>query len=245
MRWITAAVPTAWMSSATWRLDLGVFETSDATIRLPADRVVDSLIERSWPIASGLIDSGKTTVSRRGRTGSSDGISGSWPASLLERLALLGLLAHPAAVTTATYSVTGCCSGFASSGSRTVRSPGRTTASARLPSTSPPTRDQALERPVVELDLLVVHRLRRRPAADARNRQDAVRDREVDLRRIDAGEVADDRDRRWVVRAEDVGRRTEGAAAPRHRASPAQIREELLHLALQPLAVATVLTWPS
>ena len=38
------------------------------------------------------------------------------------------------------------------------------------------------------------------------------------------------------------------AAAPRHRASPAQIREELLHLALQPLAVAprahvAILAW--
>jgi len=33
-----------------------------------------SLIERSWPIASGVTDSGKTTVSFSGRTGSSGGI---------------------------------------------------------------------------------------------------------------------------------------------------------------------------
>ena len=36
-----------------------------------------SLIERSWPTASGVSVSGKVTVSRSGRTGSASG-SGSW-----------------------------------------------------------------------------------------------------------------------------------------------------------------------
>src|SRR5438128_2896546 len=75
--WMTAAVPTSYRSSqpgcsASWFLTV-----TSATRRSPSTASSISLIERSWPIASGVIDCGKTTVSLSGRTGSSSGSSSS------------------------------------------------------------------------------------------------------------------------------------------------------------------------
>ena len=57
------------------RLDVLVLDATSATIRSPLATSSTSLIERSWPIASGVIDCGKTTVSFSGRTGRIGGTS--------------------------------------------------------------------------------------------------------------------------------------------------------------------------
>ena len=49
------------------------FTVTSASRRSPATTSSISLIERSWPIASGVIDSGKTTVSLSGSTGMTGG----------------------------------------------------------------------------------------------------------------------------------------------------------------------------
>ncbi len=49
-------------------------------MRSPTTTSSMRLIERSWPTASGVIDSGKTTVSFSGRTGSTVGRSSGRPA---------------------------------------------------------------------------------------------------------------------------------------------------------------------
>ena len=58
------------------RLDVLVLDATSASRRSPATTSSISLIERSWPIASGVIDSGKTTVSFNGSTGRIGGRSG-------------------------------------------------------------------------------------------------------------------------------------------------------------------------
>ena len=71
----TATVPTSYTSSQPGGSASTFFTVSRASIRSPATTSSISLIERSWPTASGVIDSGKTTVSFSGRTGSCVGSS--------------------------------------------------------------------------------------------------------------------------------------------------------------------------
>ena len=58
------------------RLGSSFFTATSASSRSPATTSSISLIDRSWPIASGVIDSGKTTVSFSGSTGRIGGSSG-------------------------------------------------------------------------------------------------------------------------------------------------------------------------
>src|SRR2546429_7090583 len=51
-------------------------------MRLPASTSLTSLIERSWPTASGVSVSGKATVSRSGKTGRASGRSRETPRSI-------------------------------------------------------------------------------------------------------------------------------------------------------------------
>ena len=54
-------------------LDLRVLDATITSIRLPASTSLMSVIERSWPIASGVSASGNGTLSRSGSTGSAFG----------------------------------------------------------------------------------------------------------------------------------------------------------------------------
>ena len=71
--WTTAAVPISCRSSQPGVSTSSFLTVTRATIRSPLATSSTSLIERSWPIASGVIDCGKTTVSFSGRTGSVGG----------------------------------------------------------------------------------------------------------------------------------------------------------------------------
>jgi hypothetical protein len=70
----------------------------------------------------------------------------------------------------------------------------------------------------------------------ARDREDAVDDGDVDLGRVDAGELDDDVDRGRIVGPVGVDARAE-AAPLRRQPVLAEIREELLHLGLEPVGV--------
>ena len=67
------ATPTLCRSSGPGASFSGSFEATIASIRLPERTSLTSLIERSWPTASGVSVSGKVTVSRSGSTGSASG----------------------------------------------------------------------------------------------------------------------------------------------------------------------------
>ena len=71
----TAAVPIEYRSSQPGVSTSASRTVTSASSRSPPTTSSTSAIERSCPIASGVIDSGKTTVSLSGSTGSSDGIS--------------------------------------------------------------------------------------------------------------------------------------------------------------------------
>src|SRR2546427_7043174 len=68
-----------WLVVGAWLVVLLAGGYSNSKLS-PATTSSTSFTERSWPIASGETDCGKTTVSLSGRTGSSDGIS-TWPCS--------------------------------------------------------------------------------------------------------------------------------------------------------------------
>jgi hypothetical protein len=57
------------------RLELGVLGGHEDKQAIARQDLVDELIERSWPMVNGIIVSGKTTVSRSGSTGRTEGIS--------------------------------------------------------------------------------------------------------------------------------------------------------------------------
>ncbi len=67
--WTTATVPTEYRSSQPGGSASVLRTVISASIRSPETTSSISLIDRSWPTASGVIDSGKTTVSFSGRTG--------------------------------------------------------------------------------------------------------------------------------------------------------------------------------
>src|SRR5262245_17145757 len=73
--WTTAAVPTSYRSSNPGGSVSSFLTVTSATMRSPFATSSISLIERSCPIASGVIDCGKTTVSLSGRTGRVEGTS--------------------------------------------------------------------------------------------------------------------------------------------------------------------------
>src|SRR5712691_11192236 len=73
--WITAAVPISYRSSHPGCSASLLRTVTSASSRSPETTSSISLIDRSWPIASGVIDSGKTTVSFSGSTGSAGGSS--------------------------------------------------------------------------------------------------------------------------------------------------------------------------
>ncbi len=77
-----AAVPISYRSSKPGGSTSSSFTVTSATMRSPPATSSISLIERSWPIASGVIDSGKTTVSFSGRTGRTGGTSTSCSSSV-------------------------------------------------------------------------------------------------------------------------------------------------------------------
>jgi hypothetical protein len=84
--------------------------------------------------------------------------------------------------------------------------------------------------------VLVVAPVARTARPPARDREDAVDDRDVDLGRVDAGELDDDVDRGGIVRPVGVDARAE-AAPLRRQPVLAEVREELLHLGLEPVGV--------
>src|SRR3954447_1888907 len=67
--WTTAAVPTSWRSSQPGGSAPSLLTVTRASSRSPERTSSISFTERSCPIASGVIDSGKTTVSLSGSTG--------------------------------------------------------------------------------------------------------------------------------------------------------------------------------
>src|SRR3954452_2914799 len=73
MRATVPATPTRWRSSGPGLSSSGSFEATIASIRLPERTSLTSLMERSWPTASGVRVSGKVTVSRSGRIGRASG----------------------------------------------------------------------------------------------------------------------------------------------------------------------------
>ena len=184
-------------------------------------RLVDELIDRSWPIASGVIDPGKTTVSRSGRIGSS---------SPSARAASAGPLldgAH-ASASLVTSTRTGC--DRCRRGKTIVRSPCSYRASAVGVDSLGSDRDVPLEGPVVDLDVLVVA-----PAAGAAGPRagDGRARRRRRRRRPRTGRRRRARRRRGSPAGRRSGRRpradgSRGAAAPacagrgRRRAPPSR-----------------------
>ena len=67
-------VPTVNRSPGAGASSSGFLEATSTSRRLLASTSSMSLMERSWPMVSGIIVSGKTTVSRSGSTGSVPGI---------------------------------------------------------------------------------------------------------------------------------------------------------------------------
>ena len=67
--WTTATVPTEYRSSQPGGSASVLRTVISASMRSPETTSSISLIDRSWPTASGVIDSGKTTVSFSGSTG--------------------------------------------------------------------------------------------------------------------------------------------------------------------------------
>ena len=100
-------------------------------------------------------------------------------------------------------------------------------------------RDAPLEAAVVDLDVLVAAALRRRPPALAGDGEDAVREGEVDLRRIDPRELDDDVERGRVLRPVRVHARPEDGAL-RRQPVVAEVCEQLLHLALDAVDVTAL-----
>src|SRR5690349_16063829 len=73
MRATTPTTPTSYRSFGPGSSFSGSRAATIASMRLAPSTSLTSLIERSWPTASGVSVSGKVTVSRRGRTGSASG----------------------------------------------------------------------------------------------------------------------------------------------------------------------------
>ncbi len=73
--WASATVPIWWSSSGPGISTSASLEATRTSRRSAASTSSMSLMERSWPTVSGIMVSGKTTVSRRGSTGSSPGSS--------------------------------------------------------------------------------------------------------------------------------------------------------------------------
>ena len=69
--WTLAAVPISYRSSQSGSSASELRTVTSASSRSAPTMSSTSRIERSWPIASGVIESGNTTVSFSGRTGSS------------------------------------------------------------------------------------------------------------------------------------------------------------------------------
>jgi hypothetical protein len=90
--------------------------------------------------------------------------------------------------------------------------------------------DSALEGSVVDLDVPVAARLALSARAVARNDEDVVHDREVDVTGVDPGQLDDDVQGGRLLRPEDVHPGTK-AGPPAPEARLAEVGEELLHLA--------------
>ena len=73
--WTIATVPISWMSSQPGASIDESFAVTSASSRSPATTSSISRTERSCPIASGVIDCGKTTISLSGSTGRTAGSS--------------------------------------------------------------------------------------------------------------------------------------------------------------------------
>ena len=196
-----------------------------ASIRLAPRTSSTSLIERSWPTASGVSVSGKVTVSRSGRTGSASG-SG-W----LARIASSASSGDSTTSRTGAPSIT-CARSAPGGWSRRVAQrqldPQHAVLVGGLGALGVDLDlelDDAAEGAGGDLDLLVdaALGLLHRPFAD--DRQVAAADLDPDLAQVDAGEVdLDDRPLRIAAVVDvDVGREARAAPADvarRPQASP-------------------------
>ena len=117
IRWTSPAVPISYMSSKPACSTSESRVVTSASIRSPATTSSISFTERSWPIASGVIDWGKTTVSLSGRTGS----GGRDLDVALEGLRLGHLVAH--ATVRIVIAIRSRRGGAATTGSTTVSRP--------------------------------------------------------------------------------------------------------------------------
>ena len=199
---------------------------TSASTRSPATTSSISSIERSWPIASGVIESGKTTVSLSGRIGNG-----------VREVRLDGLvieLRRSTSIETA----------FGPRRRRRDRQHDRQQAALVARGRARDVdvvgeRDLALEGAVVELHLLVVAAGRAWPAALAARRR--ARRGEATISKssaVDARELDDDRQLGGLVGAVAVDLRAEALAQAREARDLPELGEELLDLAREAVDVA-------
>src|SRR5438105_2363710 len=230
----TAAVPTSCRSSQPGSSISESRTVTSASIRSPVTTSSTSLTERSCPIASGETDCGKTTVSFSGRTGRIAGIS--------------------------TSPCSSCSSNVSSDTARPDRD-GHALALAlgRLlrdrkddgeEATLVPCRrgcgvdglgqgNAALEGPVLDLHLLVAAG-QLGAAALAGNDEDAVGRNHLDRARVDARQLDEDMQRRWILAADAIDVRPEAAARDDETRNVPEVVHELVDLVVQPVDVVSL-----
>ena len=224
--WTTATVPTEYRSSQPGGSASVLRTVISASIRSPETTSSISLTERSWPTASGVIDSGKTTVSFSGRTGSRSR-SG----------ALGGLVrAHPFLRTTiATVRPRGAplCDR-----QRDAEHPGLVRRGRRCGGDVVAERDQALEVPVLDLRLLVDLPADARAGAVAGDHQRLLVDHDLDRLGLDARELDQQIQLVRVVRDVAVDGRPEAVPQTGEAGNLPEVGEELFDLPLQAIDVS-------
>ena len=242
MRATTPATPTRYEVCRARILVLGSREATITSIRSPPSTSLTSCFERSCPIASGISVSGKATLSRSGSTGSTSGrrlvatgtssvspfVDGMWmltpgpprahPRSAPRRVCSLARqrhlhLQHAVLVRRA----------------RLLRSD----VGAEL--------DDAAERAVLDLDLLVEAPARLVGAALAGDQQLAAADLERHVLDVDARELGLHDRPGGVVDVVDVDRRREPAPAQAGRALE-DVAEQLVDVTAHPLEVGEQIT---
>src|SRR4051794_35596524 len=231
--WITAAVPTSFRSSQPGASIEPSRAVRSASSRSPETTSSIRRTERSWPIASGVIDCGNTTVSFSGRSGSVAG-NASW-SSVASGGSKLISVTRPTSGWTSRRSLDRDRDAAARRRLRGDRQRHRQDATvvARVGLFEVDVLGESnfpLERAVLDLHLLVHPSVRLRPHALALHEQGALGGHHRHALRVDTRQLDHDRERVRIVGvvAVDVG--AEAAPRPREPRHLPQVGEQLLDL---------------
>src|SRR5688572_7551676 len=206
------------MSSQPGVSTSGFRTVKSASIRSPETTSSISFTERSWPTASGVIDSGKTTVSFSGRTG-----------SFIRSGVLMVRSPDPADDDRSGLPAWGPLGDR----KRDPQHAGLVDRACGRRGDVVSERDPALEPAVVDLRLLVDLPVHTRPGPLPRDRQRPLGDCDLDRLGVDACELDDDDELIRVVRDEAVDRGPEPVPEAREAGHLPEVGEELLDLSLQ------------